>query len=47
MNPEQRDDEVISQISNLVDRGLVTTTLSGELQEVLELHIRIYKFLTI
>ena len=45
MDPEQRD-EVISEISNLVDRGLVTTTLSGELRGVLELHIQVYKYLT-
>ena len=30
MDPEQRN-EVISEISNLVDRRLVTTALSGEL----------------
>ena len=42
MDPEQRD-EVISEISGLVQRRLVTTTLSGELRGVLELHIQVYK----
>ena len=46
MDPEQRD-EVISEISNLVQRKLVTTTLSGELRGVLELHIQVYKYLSI
>ena len=41
MDPEQRD-EVISEISGLVQRRLVTTTLSGELRGVLELHIQVY-----
>lgn len=45
MDPEQRD-ELISEISNLVQRRLVTTTLSGELRGVLELHIQVYKHLT-
>ena len=45
MDPEQRD-EVISEISNLVQRKLVTTTLSGELRGVLELHIQVYKYLS-
>ena len=40
MDPEQRD-ELISEISNLVQRRLVTTTLSGELRGVLELHIQV------
>ena len=43
MDPEKRD-EVISEISNLVDRRMVTTALSGELQGVLELHIRYINF---
>ena len=46
MDPEQRD-ELISEISNLVQRRLVTTTLSGELRGVLELHIQVYKYLSI
>ena len=40
MDPEQRD-ELISEISNLVQRRLVSTTLSGELRGVLELHIQV------
>ena len=44
MEPEQRD-ELISEISNLVDRRLVTTTLSGELRGVLELHIQVYNII--
>lgn len=43
MEPEQRD-ELISEISNLVQRRLVTTTLSGELRGVLELHIQVWKY---
>lgn len=45
MDPEQRD-ELISEISNLVQRRLVTTTLSGELRGVLELHIQVCKSLS-
>jgi len=40
MEPEQRD-ELVSEISNLVQRQLVTSTLSGELRGVLELHIQV------
>jgi len=44
MDPEQRD-ELVSEISNLVQRRLVTTTLSGELRRVLELHIQVHKYI--
>jgi len=40
MEPEQRD-ELVSEISNLVGRQLVTSTLSGEMRGVLELHIQV------
>lgn len=44
MDPEQRG-ELISEISNLVQRRLVTTTLSGDLRRVLELHIQVHSCL--